>query len=97
MSVLIALAARAVARVGALTLGSPARRAGTAALAGLGLGTGVLGIPGVDLFPNGNGKGRRRRRRKMFTDGDLAQFAAAGALVSKGHVAALMMIRAAKA
>jgi len=96
MAVLAALAGAAVARVGALALGSGARRAATAALAGVGVGA-VGGIPGVDLFPDGGGGGRRRRRRNMFTATDLAQFAVVEALAGKAAVKSVMMVRAARA
>lgn len=96
MAVLMALAAQAVARIGGLALGGTARRAATGTLAALGV-TGQLGIPGVDLFPDGGGGGvRRRRRRPMFTSTDLAQFAAAESIAGKSAARSLMMIRAAK-
>lgn len=50
----------------------------------------------LNPFGGGGGKAHRHRRRKMFTNTDLAQFAAASALIGKDKVAALMMIRAAK-
>ncbi len=97
MAVLMALASRAVTQIGRLALGGPARQAATATLAGLGVATGALGIPGVDLFPNGGNGHRRRRRRPMFTSTDLAQFAAAESIAGKSAARSLMMIRAAKA
>ena len=97
MAVLLQLAAQAVSRIGGLALGSGARRSATAALAGVGVSTGILGIPGVDLFPDGRGSFRRRRRRPMFTSTDLAQFAAAESIGGKKAATSLMMIRAAKA
>jgi len=96
MSVLAALAAQAVARISRLALGGPGRRAATGTLAALGA-VGV-GIPGVDLFPDGDGAGgRRRRRRNMFTATDLAQFAVVEALAGKSAVKSVMMVRAARA
>lgn len=96
MSALMVMARTLLARgvpVAAVRRALPglARVAGAGAVAG-----GVAGLIGGG---GGGIAGRppRRRRRKMFTDTDLAQFAAAGALVSKAQVAALMMIRAAKA
>jgi len=95
MQALIVLAAAAVKRIGALALGGPGRRAAVGTLAALGVAG--VGIPGVDLFPDGGGGARRRRRRKMFTDTDLAQFAAAEGIAGRKAAATLMMIRAAKA
>lgn len=65
---------------------------------GLGVGTlaGSIGVPSFG-FGGGDGRPRRRRRRKMFTDTDLAQFAAAEGIAGKKAAATLMMIRAAKA
>ncbi len=58
-----------------LLVGSPFRAVGTGALAATaaqaaGLGPGSLGIPGVDLFPDG--KTKRRRRRRALTASDRA-------------------------
>jgi len=97
MGGLIAIASRlfggaAVRTVGRVGLGGPGRRAlaGTAAALG-----------GERLFFGGgggdDGGARRRRRRKMFTDTDLAQFAAAEGIAGRKAAATLMMIRAAKA
>lgn len=55
-----------------------------------------VGVPGVDLLGNGEELKPRRRRRKMFTDTDLAQFAAAEGIAGRKAAATLMMIRAAK-
>ncbi len=66
---------------------------------GVGTGVGALLDPLDFLNPfggGGGGRAHRHRRRKMFTNTDLAQFAAASALIGKDKVAALMMIRAAK-
>jgi len=54
-----------------LLVGSPARALAT----GAGLGTLLpdIGIPGIDLFPNG--KPRRRRRRRALTASDRADIA----------------------
>jgi len=91
MGALLALAARVLG-------GTPAR----AALTGVGVGTLADDfIPGIGalrgLVGGGDGRPHRHRRRKMFTDTDLAQFAAAEAIGGKKTAAALMMIRAAKA
>jgi len=67
---------------------------------GLGGAVGTMAddIPGLGFLGGGNGESRRRRRRrKMFTDTDIAQFAAAEAIAGKKAAQALMMIRAAKA
>ncbi len=60
-------------------------------------GAGVVGafddiIPGL-----GAKKEHRHRRRKMFTNTDIAQFAAAESIAGKAAARSLMMIRAAKA
>lgn len=66
--------------------------------AGTAIGAGIakVGVPGVDLLGNGEELKPRRRRRKMFTDTDLAQFAAAEGIAGRKAAATLMMIRAAK-
>jgi len=76
-------------------VGKGARSAPFGLGAGLGGIAGSVGIPGMTLF--GDEKRHRHRRRKMFTDTDLAQFAAAEAIGGKKTASALMMIRAAKA
>lgn len=55
-----------------LLVGSPARALAT----GAGIGTLLpdFGIPGVDLFPDGD-KPRRRRRRRALTASDRADIA----------------------
>ena len=75
---------------------------GRAILTGAGIGSLADDfIPGIGtlrgLVGGGGGRPHRHRRRKMFTDTDLAQFAAAEAIGGKKTAAALMMIRAAKA
>jgi len=79
-------------------IGGPGRALAT------GVGVGTLAdefIPGIGalrgLVGSGGGAPRRRRRRKMFTDTDLAQFAAAEGIAGRKAAATLMMIRAAKA
>ena len=64
----LALIARAGAGLRAGLVGTPTR----AALTGAGVGTLLpgLGIPGVDLFPDG--RKRRRRRRRALTASDRA-------------------------
>lgn len=70
----LALLAPTIARGGTTALRALGGGPGTARLAaGVGLGalaTGGLGIPGVDLFPDG--KPRRRRRRRALTASDRA-------------------------
>jgi len=70
----LALLARAGVAARGAAFGTPAR----AALTGAGIGSLVpggfgLGIPGVDLFPDG--KKRRRRRRRALTASDRADIA----------------------
>ncbi len=77
-------------------IGGPGRALAT------GVGVGTLAdefIPGIGALRGllGDEKKHRHRRRKMFTDTDLAQFAAAEAIGGKKTASALMMIRAAKA
>jgi len=64
----LALIARAGAGLRAGLVGTPTR----AALTGAGVGVALpgLGIPGVDLFPDG--RKRRRRRRRALTASDRA-------------------------
>lgn len=65
------LLSRASAAIRSAAIGTPAR----AGVTGLGVGgaLGGLGIPGVDLFPDG--KRRRRRRRRALTASDRADIA----------------------
>ena len=67
----LALLARAASAGRGLAVGTPFR----AGITGLGLGGALsgLGIPGVDLFPDG--KKRRRRRRRALTASDRADIA----------------------
>lgn len=90
MGALMLLARQALARGGAFAR-APAFVGGAA-------GTAAGLIPGFGGFFGGDGdKPKRRRRRKMFTDTDLAQFAAAEGIAGRKAAATLMMIRAAKA
>jgi len=62
-------------------------RGGAAALgAGAGLLAGTVGIPGVDLFPDGVGgiPRRRRRRRRALTASDRADIAFITGLLGPG-------------
>ncbi len=67
-----------------------------------GAGVGALAddfIPGIGALRGligGDDKPHRHRRRKMFTNTDIAQFAAAESIAGKSAARALMMIRAAK-
>jgi len=86
MGALVALAMRLLA-------GGPVRAIGTGVVGGELLG------PFLPSFGLGGGddKPHRHRRRKMFTNTDIAQFAAAESIAGKSAARALMMIRAAKA
>lgn len=53
--------------------------------------------PGGTTLLGGVAGPKRRRRRKMFTNTDIAQFAAAEAIGGKKAAVSLMMIRAAGA
>jgi len=79
-------------------IGGPGRAllsgAGAATLGGE-LLPGAIGQLG-GLFA-GDGRPHRHRRRKMFTNTDIAQFAAAESIAGKAAARSLMMIRAAKA
>ncbi len=95
MGALIALARQGITGIGF----GGARRilTGPAAIGGAAGSIAGFGLPDFGFGGGGDGRPRRRRRRKMFTDTDLAQFAAAEAIGGKKTAAALMMIRAAKA
>jgi len=90
MGALIALAR-------SVLVGGPGRALAT------GVGVGTLAddfLPGVGTLRGlfgGDDKPHRHRRRKMFTNTDIAQFAAAESIAGKSAARALMMIRAAKA
>lgn len=86
MTALMALARAALGGAGRRSFAG----AGTALMAGE-LGGAILGGGSDPALPM-----RRRRRRKMFTDTDLAQFAAAEGIAGKKAASNLMMIRAAK-
>jgi len=82
----------------AVLIGGPGRALATGAT--LGSATGIDFLPGIGTLRGlfaGDGKPHRHRRRKMFTDTDLAQFAAAEGIAGRKAAATLMMIRAAKA
>lgn len=74
---------------------------GRALVTGAGVGSLVDDfIPGIGALRGliaGGDKPHRHRRRKMFTNTDIAQFAAAESIAGKSAARALMMIRAAKA
>lgn len=79
-------------------IGGPGRALATGAAAGS--ATGLDFLPGIGTIRgllSGGDKPHRHRRRKMFTDTDLAQFAAAEGIAGRKAAATLMMIRAAKA
>jgi len=79
-------------------IGGPGRALVTGAAAGQAVDQ-LDFLPGIGALRGllGDEKKHRHRRRKMFTDTDLAQFAAAEAIGGKKTASALMMIRAAKA
>ena len=60
------------------------------------LGTGGLGIPGVDLFPDG-AKPRRRRRRRALTASDRADIAFIESILGKPAGKSFAMIIATRA
>lgn len=69
--------------------------AGRRALAGAAAGGGLLrvGIPGVDLFPDGDGGGiRRRRRRRALTASDRADIAFVEAVLGKAAGRSIAML-----
>ena len=86
-----------VALARSVLIGGPGR----ALLTGAGVGSLVDDfIPGIGALRGligGDGKPHRHRRRKMFTNTDIAQFAAAESIAGKAAARSLMMIRAAKA
>jgi len=69
----LALLARGAGPLRTGLFGGPGRSALTGAAAGGLIAGGGLGIPGVDLFPDG--KRRRRRRRRALTASDRADIA----------------------
>lgn len=73
--------------------------AGRRALLGAGAGTviGAVGIPGVDLFPDGDGVRRRRRRRRVFNAQDRADISFISATLGTGAGKQVAMIIAARA
>jgi len=84
--------------VAALALMTPlvtrtlARRGVVPALAaGAGLAAGNIGIPGIDLFPNGEEK-RRRRRRRALTASDRADIAFIESILGKAAGKSFAMI-----
>jgi len=87
-----------IALARSVLIGGPGRALATGAAAGS--ATGIDFLPGIGtlrgLFGD-DGKPHRRRRRKMFTNTDIAQFAAAESIAGKAAARSLMMIRAAKA
>jgi len=84
----LALLAPTVSRV----VGSQiVRRGAVPALAGAaGLAAGNIGIPGVDLFPNGEPK--RRRRRRALTASDRADIAFIESILGKAAGKSFAMI-----
>ncbi len=86
MGALVALAMRLLA-------GGPVRAIGTGVVGGELLGP---FLPSFGFGGDGD-KPHRHRRRKMFTNTDIAQFAAAESIAGKAAARSLMMIRAAKA
>jgi len=82
LSLLGGLAGRQLARRGAL----PAV-AGTA-----GVLAGNIGIPGIDLFPNGGEERKRRRRRRALTASDRADIAFIESILGKSAGKSFAMI-----
>jgi len=71
-----------------------ARRAALPAAAGVAgsLALGGLGIPGVDLFPDGVSGQRRRRRRRALTASDRADIAFIESILGKAAGKSFAMI-----
>jgi len=90
MGALIALAR-------SVLFGSALRSAGTGLAIGSVADDFIPGIGALRGLFGGEGKKHVHRRRKMFTNTDIAQFAAAESIAGKSAARALMMIRAAKA
>jgi len=68
-----------------------ARRAAPLAAAGAaGVGLGNIGIPGIDLFPDG--QPRRRRRRRALTASDRADIAFIESILGKAAGKSFAMI-----
>jgi len=87
-----------IALARSVLIGGPGRALLTGATAGS--ATGIDFLPGIGTLRgllSGDDKPHRHRRRKMFTNTDIAQFAAAESIAGKAAARSLMMIRAAKA
>jgi len=90
MAAWLVQAVRTIAQLtGRQAFGSPVR----AAISGLGIGGAVssIGIPGVDLFPDGGGP-RRRRRRRALTASDRADIAFVEAVLGKAAGKSVAML-----
>jgi len=87
------LAALALLRSQASRVAPLARRALPIAT-GVGIGASLpgLGIPGVDLFPDGGGGTRRRRRRRALTASDRADIAFIESILGKAAGKSFAMI-----
>jgi len=82
MAAWLVQAVQQVARMlGGRVLGGAGRRA----IAGGALGSLAtsIGIPGIDLFPDGDDRPRRRRRRRALTASDRADIAFVEAVLGK--------------
>lgn len=93
MGALIALAR-------SVLIGGPGRALLTGGAVGAAVGDPLEFLPGIGTLRGlvgGGGGQHRHRRRKMFTNTDIAQFAAAESIAGKAAARSLMMIRAAKA
>lgn len=93
----LALLAGAGFRVATRLIGSRGAQLAVAGVGGATLAGGGLGIPGVDLFPDGDRPGRRRRRRRALSQGDrddIAFIAATISNVAAGKFAVMLATRA---
>jgi len=98
LALIATLGIQAAKRVVGIVGGSRAAQFALAAggIGAIGAATGALGIPGVDLFPNGEEK-RRRRRRRALSQGDRDDIAFIAATISSsaaGKFAVMLATRA---
>lgn len=92
-----ALLAAAGLTIGRRVIGGRAVTALAAGGAGALIGSGALGIPGVDIFPDGDDMRRRRRRRRALSQGDRDDIAFIAATISQsaaGKFAVMLATRA---
>ena len=76
--------------IGGRALGGVGRRAIAGSLVGGTIAS--VGIPGIDLFPDGDERPRRRRRRRALTASDRADIAFVEAVLGKSAGKSIAML-----